>query len=100
MEHGHESPCREWITGWDKAGRRDREFTTRVQCADWFEVRDRALLAHATRIDPDGPWFRVPFDVRRENWPTGECGPARSPVDTPLPEVDLFAGVTGRPSRA
>ncbi|MFG2425879.1 mycothiol conjugate amidase Mca [Streptomyces sp. NPDC048448] len=93
VEHGHASPFGEWIADWDKEGREDREFTTRVQCADWFEVRDRALIAHATQIDPDGLWFRVPLDVQREIWPTEEYELARSLVDTSLPEGDLFAGI-------
>ncbi|MGW1542199.1 mycothiol conjugate amidase Mca [Streptomyces sp. NPDC002309] len=92
--HGHESPYGEWIAVWEKEGRREREFTTRVQCADWFAVRDRALLAHATQIDPDGPWFRVPLDVQREVWPTEEYELVCSLVDTSLPEDDLFDGVT------
>lgn len=94
VEHGQDSPYGEWIAVWEKEGRTDPEFTTRVRCADWFEVRDRALLAHATQIDPDGPWFRVPLDAQREVWPTEEYELARSLVDTSLPEDDLFAGVT------
>ncbi|MEU8685729.1 mycothiol conjugate amidase Mca, partial [Streptomyces sp. NPDC048611] len=27
---------------------------------------------HATQIDPDGGWFRVPMDLQREVWPTEE----------------------------
>lgn len=94
VEHGQESPFGEWIAVWDEGGLTEREITTRVQCADWFDVRDRALLAHATQIDPDGPWFRVPLDVQREVWPTEEYELARSLVDTRLPEDDLFAGIT------
>lgn len=93
VEHGDESPYGEWIAAWEKEGRGDREFTTRVECADWFEVRERALIAHATQIDPDGPWFRVPLDVQREVWLTQEYELARWLVDTSFPEDDLFAGV-------
>ncbi|MCD0485765.1 mycothiol conjugate amidase Mca [Streptacidiphilus sp. ASG 303] len=93
-EHGLDSPYGEWIEGWEKSGRKEREITTRVDCADYFEVRDRALIAHATQIDPDGPWFRVPREVQREVWPTEDFELARSLVDTSLPEDDLFAGIT------
>ncbi|MFE2726251.1 mycothiol conjugate amidase Mca [Kitasatospora sp. NPDC059327] len=92
-EHGHESPYGEWIEGWEKSGRKEREITTRVRCEDWFETRDRALIAHATQIDPDGPWFRVPLEVQREVWPTEDYELARTLIDVDLPEDDLFAGL-------
>ncbi|GAA5008784.1 mycothiol conjugate amidase Mca [Kitasatospora paranensis] len=92
-EHGFDSPYGEWIEGWEKSGRKEREITTRVKCDDWFEIRDKALIAHATQIDPDGPWFRVPIDVQRDVWPTEDYELARSHVDTDLPEDDLFAGL-------
>jgi mycothiol S-conjugate amidase len=56
-------------------------------------VRDQALLAHATQIDPDGAWFHVPMDIQKEVWPTEDYELAKSRVDTSLPEDDLFAGV-------
>ena len=91
---GLESPYKEWITRWEQGDRKPREITTKVPCGDFFEVRDRALLAHATQIDPDGPWFRIPLEIQREVWPTEDYELARSLVDTTLPEDDLFAGVT------
>jgi mycothiol S-conjugate amidase len=69
------------------------DITTRVNCANYFPVRDRALLAHATQIDPDGPWFEVPLDVHQRAWPTEDYELVRSYVDTELPEDDLFAGL-------
>jgi len=92
-ENGHDSPYGEWIAGWEKSGREEREITTQVKCDDFFEIRDKALIAHATQIDPDGPWFRVPLDIQREVWPTEDYELARSHVDTDLPETDLFAGL-------
>ncbi|MEU7635820.1 mycothiol conjugate amidase Mca [Streptomyces sp. NPDC039016] len=68
--------------------------TTRVPCAAYFPVRDRALIAHASQIDPDGPWFAVPLALQQEIWPTEDYALARSLVDTHLPESDLFAGIT------
>jgi mycothiol S-conjugate amidase len=67
--------------------------TTRVPCADYFDIRDRALLAHATQVDPQGGWFSVPMEVQRAAWPTEDYHLARSVVDSELPEDDLFAGV-------
>src|SRR6185369_6226129 len=70
---GLESPYAEWIKEWDeKEDPRDtaKRVTTRVVCADYFPVRDEALRAHATQVDPDGFWFRVPFEVQKAVWPT------------------------------
>ncbi len=91
---GLESPYKEWIERFEKDERPALwDVTTRVPCGDFFETRDKALLAHATQIDPNGFWFRVPLDVQREVWPTEDYHLARSLVDTELPEDDLFAGV-------
>ena len=93
LARGLESPYAEWLERWDRMDRTDRSITTHVPCGDFFEIRDKALIAHATQIDPDGFWFRVPMDLQREVWPTEEYELARSLVDTSLPESDLFAGV-------
>ncbi|KPM57476.1 mycothiol conjugate amidase Mca [Frankia sp. CcI49] len=80
----------EWIDRAEDTGR----LTTRVRCEDWFEVRDRALLAHATQVDPDGPWFRVPLTLQRDAWPTEDYQLARSLIEVGvLPEDDLFNGI-------
>ncbi len=73
--------------------RRTPNITTRVRCADWFPRRDAALIAHATQVDPDGWFFRVPLDVQREAWPTEDFELVTSYVDTTIPEDDLFVGV-------
>ena len=67
--------------------------TTRVEAADWFDRRDAALMAHATQIDPDGPFFGVDVDLQRETWPTEEFELARTRVATKLPERELTAGL-------
>jgi mycothiol S-conjugate amidase len=92
LARGLESPYAGWIENW--GDHPERKITTRVPCGDYFETRDRALLAHATQIDPDGPWFSVPLEIQREVWPTEDYELARSLVDTTLPEDDLFAGVS------
>jgi mycothiol S-conjugate amidase len=92
-ERGLESPYKERIARWEESGRTPREITTRVPCGDFFEIRDKALIAHATQIDPDGPWFRVPLEIQREVWPTEDYELARSLVDSTIPEDDLFQGI-------
>ncbi|MGH3329594.1 MAG: mycothiol conjugate amidase Mca [Streptomycetales bacterium] len=91
LARGLESPYAEFLERWKD--RPERAITTQVPCAGFFPVRDRALLAHATQVDPDGPWFRVPMDLQQEVWPTEDYELARSLVETGLPEDDLFAGV-------
>lgn len=94
LAKGLESPYGEWLEKWS-ADRGDisHRITTRIECADYFEVRDAALMAHATQIDPNSRWFAVPLDVQREVWPYEEYELARSLIDTTLPEDDLFSGI-------
>ena len=79
-------------TRWAPCRCQDR-VTTRVECAEYFATRDKALLAHATQIDPDGAWFAVPLEVHQAAWPTEDYELARSLVESELPEDDLFAGL-------
>ena len=93
LRRGLESPYGDWLADWKPDPAWDSRITTRVPCADYFPVRDRALLAHATQIDPDGFWFAVPLEVQQAVWPTEDYELARSLVDSSLPEDDLFAGL-------
>jgi mycothiol S-conjugate amidase len=93
LRRGLESPYEKRLAEWKPDPEHERRITTRVPCAAYFPVRDRALLAHATQIDPEGPWFAVPLDVHQVAWPTEDYELARSLVDTELPEDDLFAGL-------
>ncbi|MGK5552792.1 mycothiol conjugate amidase Mca [Actinomadura kijaniata] len=91
-ERGVESRMGPVLAGWPGTAP-DLEVTTRVRCAEYFATRDRALLAHATQIDPDAGFMAHPRDVEREVWPTEDYHLARTAVPTSLPEDDLFAGV-------
>jgi mycothiol S-conjugate amidase len=93
LARGMESPYGEWLERFKNSDRPPRNLTTHVPCGDFFEIRDKALIAHATQIDPDGGWFRVPLEIQRELWPTEDYELAKSRVDTSLPESDLFAGI-------
>ena len=95
VSRGLDSPFDEWRerrARWNQ-DRRVPTLTTRVNVADWFPRRDAALLAHATQVDPDGWFFKVPHEVLREVWPTEDFELARSLVETSLPEDDLFEGI-------
>jgi mycothiol S-conjugate amidase len=94
LARGLDSPYSDRLAEWVDRTADSGRLTTRVPCADWFETRDRALLAHTTQVDPKGWWFRVPVEVQRETWPTEDYHLARSFVEVgPMPEHDLFGGV-------
>jgi mycothiol S-conjugate amidase len=67
--------------------------TTRVECAEYFGLRDDALRAHATQVDPEGRWFSLPLELQQRVWPTEDFHLARSRVPTHDAEDDLFAGI-------
>lgn len=89
---GVESPYEEWLAEWDDDEKPSR-VTARIHCADYFDIRDKALLAHATQIDPNGTWFAVPRDMQKEIWPTEDYELALSRIGDIAPEDDLFAGL-------
>ncbi len=91
-ESGLDSPYRERLRDWDVDEHADR-LTTFVPCAEYFPVRDHALRAHASQIDPEGPWFAVPLAIQQAGWPTEDFQLAKSMVPVDLPEDDLFAGI-------
>jgi mycothiol S-conjugate amidase len=93
LAHGLESPWAERLKEWKPEPEWDARVTTKVPCSDYFGVRDQALLAHATQIDPDGHWFAVPRELQAEVWPTEDYELVVSHVDAPTPEDDLFAGI-------
>ena len=90
-ELGLESPFGdEWF---DRPSHDDR-ITTSIPMGAFWEARRQALLAHATQIDPDSPfWFGLPDDVARAIHPYDDYILAQSRVPTELPEDDLFAGL-------
>jgi len=103
LDLGLESPYGDRIADWvededDTSGKPRHEITTRVRCGDYFDIRNQALIAHATQVDPEGGWFAVPTEVQRAAWPTEDYHLARSLVDVELPEADLFAGIRERVS--
>ena len=80
-----------WLERFDE--RDDRLLTTRVDVRDYLAIRDEALRAHATQVDPDGFFFAVPHDVLDAAWPTDDYELRMSRIGVTLPETDLFAGI-------
>jgi mycothiol S-conjugate amidase len=93
-KRGLEGPFAKWLEHWDvdKDVFADR-VTTRVECAKYFPLRDDALRAHQTQIDPTSFFFATPMEWQQELWPTEEYELARSRIPVELPETDLFAGI-------
>ncbi|HMT89343.1 MAG TPA: mycothiol conjugate amidase Mca [Dermatophilaceae bacterium] len=91
VAEGIESPYTEWVAAIDK--RPVRTITTRVPCSEHFPTRDAALMAHATQVDPDGWWFRMPRELEARVWPTEDFEAALSYVPVHAIEDDLFAGL-------
>jgi mycothiol S-conjugate amidase len=73
----------------------DDQITTSIDLSNGFgDIRRRALLAHATQVDPTSKfWFGLPPEVMRTVHPFDDYVLARSRVESELPESDLFAGI-------
>lgn len=91
LDRGLESPFTRWLDRWD--GDEPDPTTTRIEVAEYLGVRKQALIAHATQVDPTGPWFEIPEELVREVYPYEEFVLAHSTVDTPLPEESMFSGL-------
>jgi len=87
---GKPNPYADWIDEKDDDSHR---VTTQIHCAEYFDKRDQALLAHATQVDPDGDWFALPTEIAKQIWPTEDYELAITRVATKTPETDLFAGL-------
>jgi mycothiol S-conjugate amidase len=97
LDHGLESPYEERLKEWKFEPGWDERVTTKIPCGEYFGVRDQALLAHATQIDPDGFWFAIPREIQVAVWPTEDYELVSSHVGPTRPadgfEDDLFAGI-------
>ena len=93
LDAGKESPYQGWLEQWEENGFRDPEITARVDVGEYVEVRTKALLAHATQIDPDSWWFAIPDDVIKKVYPWEDYTLITSTVETKTPEDDLFPGI-------
>lgn len=93
---GGDSPFGDWLAEWGERPPKSDRVTTRVHCADFFELREAALKAHATQVDPDGRWFAIPRQTHAQVWPTEDFELAAARIPAVLPEDDLFAGIDGQ----
>jgi mycothiol S-conjugate amidase len=97
LELGLESPFDE---KWFERPSQDERMTTTVDITGYAAVREMALMAHETQVDPTSKfWFGLPPEVSQSVYPVDEYVLARSLVPTTVPEDDLFAGVPDPVSR-
>ncbi len=108
VERGLESPFDEaWRARWE--GAPEEPVTTSVDVSSVADVRRRALLAHATQVDPRSRfWFGLPPEVMDTIHPSDDYRLARlgtapaEPVVWPAAaprETDLFSGVASAARR-
>ncbi|MBA2273538.1 MAG: mycothiol conjugate amidase Mca [Actinobacteria bacterium] len=88
---GIESPFNERLKEWLEEEWDDPEITAQVDVSDYIELRSKALLAHATQIDPDGFWFAIPDELVKKVYPWEDYTLVHSRVETDSSEEDLFA---------
>jgi mycothiol S-conjugate amidase len=93
LNEGIESPFAGFLDHWDEMGFADPTVTTQVDVGEYIDVRTKALLAHATQIDPDGFWFAIPDEMHRKVYPWEDYTLVESNVQVESPEDDLFAGL-------
>lgn len=89
---GLESP---YDDRWFSRPSQDDRITTKIDITGYYGVRRDALLAHATQVDPgEGFWFGLPDDQAEAAYPWEDYILAKSLVEAPLPETDMFSGIT------
>ncbi len=103
LELGLESPFTgEWLERLQKVADTapDPDTVTVIDITGYGGVFRRALLAHATQIDPNSRhWFGLPPEVADTVYPYDEYSLARNLTDAGPTDGDLFAGVRARANR-
>lgn len=88
---GLESP---FHPSWFERLGNDELINASIECSEWFDKRQKALLAHRTQIDPNSPfWFGLPHDEMAKLHTHEHYRREWSKVESALPEDDLFAGI-------
>ena len=83
-------PMKEFL----KRGTPDEAITTRVNVADYVDLKLNALFCHASQMDPNSMWSKIPERMRKEGMKVETLIRAESRVLAPEGiEEDLFAGI-------
>ena len=72
----------------------DEVITTRVNVEELVDLKLNALFCHASQMDPNSMWSKIPENIRKEGLKTETLIRAESRVE-PLQgiEDDVFAGI-------
>lgn len=93
LELGLESP---FSPDWFESIVEDYVATTKISTVGFGEIKNRALVAHATQIDPSSPfWFGLETSDADEAYPTEDLFLACAPEGYQAEgiEDDIFAGI-------
>ena len=93
LSAGMESPYTDWLENWEESDSVEPQVTCKVDVGEFIDLRSKALLAHATQIDPDGHWLAIPDDMHRDLYPWEDYLLVESTVEIQDEESDLFAGI-------
>jgi mycothiol S-conjugate amidase len=93
LAEGIESPFAGWLESWDDIGFEEPSIDAQVDVGEYIELRSKALLAHATQIDPDSFWFAIPDELQKRIYPWEDFSFIAGDRDFELPEDDLFKGL-------
>lgn len=99
MENSGESPFTQWFTMREQmeenheAPMMQHEITTRIPCAEYFLVREKALLAHQTQVAPTDLFFAITPEDQNNLWPCEDYALIDSRVKTELPEYSFSTGI-------
>ena len=89
---------RERIERWFERPDTDHQITTKISIEGFAHVRREGLLAHATQIDPDSPfWFGLPVEIDESLYTVDDYRLAHGHELSTVPEDDLFAGLRPAP---
>ncbi|MGH2736839.1 MAG: mycothiol conjugate amidase Mca [Actinomycetota bacterium] len=91
-EAGIESPFGGWLEQWEESGFEEPRIDAQIDVGEFLELRNKALVAHATQIDPESTWFARPTEIQRRVYPWEDFTLVTTVVDVSKPEDDLFAG--------
>jgi len=72
----------------------DHLISAKIEVGEFWDNRCEALLAHATQVDPNEPfWFPLPRPIGAAVYPWDDYELAMATFDVVSPEDDLFAGI-------
>ena len=91
QSRGLESPLADWLER--RGADPDPDRVAHIDVGSTLFRGRKALLAHRTQVDPEGPWFQIPEEIVRAAYPYEDFELMISRVGGDPVEDDLFAGI-------